>query len=78
MTANVENWKFKSLKQVQKLKTSELLEEWKHLSASIALFHQNRMPMTDEMFWLFVTLSSVMAERAENALKSDVLLEKLP
>lgn len=68
MTKNVENWKFKSQKEIQRLKTSVLLEEWKHLTASIQLFHQNRMPWTDEMFWTFVNLSSEIAVRAEKAI----------
>lgn len=67
MTGNVASWKYKTLAEVQALPTSALIADWKDLTESIRLFHQNRMPWTDEMFWMFVTLSSVMAERAEQA-----------
>lgn len=63
MTGNVASWKYKTLAEVQALKTSVLIAEWKDLAESMRLFHQNHMPMSDEMFWMFVTLSSMTTRR---------------
>lgn len=64
MTANIENWAYKSLAEVEALTDADLARVHSELCKAIRLFNKARCPMTDEMFWqLMVIPGEVEARR---------------
>ena len=61
--SNVANWRYKNKAEVEALTDAELIEEAKDMYNAMRLFSRFRIPMTDEMFWLFVTVTRLLSDR---------------
>lgn len=68
MTANIENWTYKSKAEIQALDDTTLLAVQQELTNAIKLFHQHKIPMTDEMFWQMCVIPEEVAARKLNSM----------
>lgn len=66
MTENIENWTYKSKAEIEALDDATLVTVNTELAAAIKVFHDMRVPMTDEMFWQLMVIPEEVEKRKLN------------
>lgn len=75
MTTNIENWTYKSKKELEALNDDQLLKVEEELGFAIREFRRFQINLTDEMVWQLMVVPSIVHERG---LKGRIRINESP
>ncbi len=70
MTANINNWTYKSKAELEALSDQDLNNVYQELTKAIKVFKSANTPMTDEMVWQLLVLPKIINDRKNLQIKT--------